>query len=73
MPNTIKEGQRFPLPCPQYNAMAGLPFIASTTMQGGVIRVGMRCGECSHEWRFDMPVAPEARTARTDDPAKELN
>jgi RNase P subunit RPR2 len=56
MPNTIRDGQQFPIACPSCHKVAGMPFMAGTTVDGGVIRVGMRCRECNHEWRFDMPV-----------------
>ncbi len=61
MPHTIRDGQQFPIPCRQCQKLAGMPFMAGTTVQGGVIRVGMRCRECNHEWRFDMPVTLESK------------
>jgi hypothetical protein len=59
MPQTIKEGQPFPMACPVCSQVAGMPFMAGTQLEGGGIKVAMRCRECGHEWRFDMPVAVE--------------
>jgi RNase P subunit RPR2 len=61
VPHTIKDGQPFPMACPNCSKVSGMPFIASTTMESGAIRVGMRCRECSHEWRYDMPIASEKK------------
>ena len=56
MPHTIKDGQSFPMPCPACQQVAGMPFMAGTHLESGGIKVAMRCRECGHEWRFDMPV-----------------
>jgi RNase P subunit RPR2 len=61
MPQTIKDGQPFPLLCPHCSKVSGMPFIASTTLEGGKISVGMRCRDCSHEWRYDMLVTEGKR------------
>lgn len=61
MPHTITDGQKFPIPCPECNRVSGMPFIASTTLESGAIRVGLRCRDCGHEWRFDMPVKVDSR------------
>ena len=61
MPHTITDGQKFPTPCPKCDDVAGMPFIASTTLESGAIHVGMRCRECGHQWRFEMPVKAESR------------
>ena len=43
--------------CPTCLAVSGMPYMARTTLnQDGAIIVGMRCGCCRHEWRFDMAV-----------------
>jgi hypothetical protein len=56
MPHTIRDGQQFPIECPSCQQVGGMPFMAGTTVDSGAIRVGMRCRDCNHEWRFDMPV-----------------
>lgn len=56
MPRTITDGQAFPMRCPACDQVEGMPFMAATVIEGDVIRVGMRCRKCDHEWRFDMPV-----------------
>ena len=61
MPHSITGGQQFPMPCPTCKAVSGMPFIAGTTLESGVIRVGVRCSACGHEWRFDMPVTVESK------------
>jgi len=61
MPHSVQEGQQFPIACPKCHKVAGMPFMAGTTVEGGTIRVGMRCHECKHEWRFDMPVTVQSR------------
>ena len=61
MPHSITDGQTFPIECPTRKQVAGMPFIAGTTLENNVIRVGMRCRECSHEWRYDMPVTTESK------------
>jgi hypothetical protein len=61
MPHTIHDGQPFPLPCPQCNKNAGIPFLASTALEDRKISVGMRCRACRHEWRCDMPVTDRQR------------
>jgi len=59
MPHTIKNGHSFPMACPACKQLAGMPFMAGTQLESGAIKVGMRCRECNHEWRFDMPVTTE--------------
>jgi hypothetical protein len=61
MPHTITDGQAFPMPCPECKQAAGMPFMAGTQLESGSIRVAMRCRECNHEWRFDMPVTAERK------------
>ena len=61
MPQTITDGHPFPMPCPECQQVAGVPFIAGTTLESGAIKVGMRCQECQHEWRYDMPVTTERK------------
>jgi hypothetical protein len=60
MPHTIKDGYTFPMPCPVCQHVAAMPFLAGTTLDNGTIRVGMRCRDCRHEWRFDMPVTTDS-------------
>jgi RNase P subunit RPR2 len=61
MPRTITEGQPFPMPCPACKQVAGMPFMAGTQLHSGAIAVAMRCRECGHEWRFDMPLTAERK------------
>lgn len=61
MPQTIKDGQSFPMPCPACKAVSGLPFMAGTELESGAIKVALRCRECGHEWRYDMPVTTERK------------
>ena len=61
MPHTIRDGQQFPIACPSCQQLAGMPFMAGTTIASGAISVGMRCRECNHEWRFDMPVTVDSK------------
>ena len=61
MPHTITDGQTFPMPCPQCHATEGMPFMAGTHLEGGGIKVAMRCRKCGHEWRFDMPVTLDSK------------
>ena len=61
MPHTIKDGQPFPMPCPVCRRVAGMPFMAATQLEGGGIKVALRCGDCRHEWRYDMPVAVDPK------------
>lgn len=61
MPHTIKDGLQFPLACPSCKQVAGMPFIAGTQLESGSIKVGMRCRECHHEWRYDMPITAERK------------
>jgi hypothetical protein len=61
MPHTIQDGQPFPMPCPICKATAGMPFMAGTQLESGAIKVAMRCRDCGHEWRYDMPVAPDPK------------
>ena len=49
------------MPCPDCKQVAGMPFIAGTQIASGSIKVGMRCRECGHEWRYDMPVTAERK------------
>jgi hypothetical protein len=56
MPHTIRDGQQFPIECPSCQQVGGMPFMAGTTVDSGAIRVGMRCRDCNHEWRFVLPV-----------------
>jgi hypothetical protein len=63
MPHTIKDGQSFPLPCPACAQVAGIPFMAATHLESGGIKVAMRCRECQHEWRYDMPIKIDERRA----------
>ena len=61
MPHTIKDGQTFPMACPACKGVAGMPFMAGTQLHSGAIAVAMRCRECNHEWRYDMPVTTEQK------------
>ena len=61
MPHTITDGQSFPMPCPDCKQVAGMPFMAGTHLESKAIKVAMRCRECNHEWRFDMPVTTERK------------
>lgn len=63
MPATITEGYKFPMECPACEQLAGMPFMAGTQLESGRIKVGMRCRECGHEWRFDMPVSIKPTSA----------
>jgi len=56
MPHTIQNGQSFPMVCPVCKQLAGLPFMAGTHPDSDGIKVALRCRECNHEWRYDMPV-----------------
>ena len=62
MPHTIQDGQQFPMGCPSCQQVAGMPFIAGTHLESGGIKVGMRCRECGHEWRYDMPIKTEPKS-----------
>jgi hypothetical protein len=42
MPHTITAGKRFPMPCPSWQQLAGVPFIAGTTLQNRSFRA-VRC------------------------------
>jgi DNA-directed RNA polymerase subunit M/transcription elongation factor TFIIS len=66
MPNTIADGQHFPMPCPSCHQNQAIPFMAGTQLESGAIEVAMRCRNCGHEWRFDMPITSDRRRgART--------
>jgi len=58
VPHTIKDGQPFPMACPACKKVAGMPFMAGTQLESGAIKVALRCRECGHEWRYDMPIRP---------------
>ena len=58
------DGYTFPMECPKCNAVSGLPYSAGTVIQQGTIHVAMRCKDCGHEWRFDMPVTDPLGPAR---------
>ena len=64
MPRTITDGHEFPMPCPRCTQVAGIPFIAGTTLENNTLRVGMRCRECGHEWRYDLPVTADLPVVR---------
>jgi hypothetical protein len=39
--------------------------MAGTSCNDDRIRVGMRCGQCNYEWRFEMPttrIKPDRRS-----------
>ena len=55
MPHTIKDGTPFPMRCPTCQAVTGMPFMAGTNGKGGGVNVAMRCLDCKHEWRFELP------------------
>ncbi len=61
MPHTITDGQPFPMSCPSCDKVAGMPFMAGTHLENNGIRVAMRCRECGHEWRYDMPVTTDRK------------
>jgi hypothetical protein len=61
VPHTISDGQQFPIVCPVCKQIGGMPFMAGTTVESGAIRVGIRCRDCQHEWRFDMPVTVDSK------------
>ena len=61
MPYTIRDGQAFPMPCPACKQVAGMPFMAGTQLESGAIKVALRCRECQHEWRYEMPVTTERK------------
>ncbi len=69
MPHTITGGQPFPMACPECNQLAGMPFMAGTHLESGGIKVAMRCRECNHEWRFNMPITSELKREGGADPA----
>jgi DNA-directed RNA polymerase subunit M/transcription elongation factor TFIIS len=58
MPRTI-DGQEFPMPCPDCHQNQAMPFMAGTQLQSGAIKVAMRCRNCGHEWRFEMPITSD--------------
>ena len=33
--------------------------MAATQLHSGSISVALRCRDCSHEWRYEMPVATD--------------
>ncbi len=35
--------------------------MAGTELESGAIKVALRCRECGHEWRYDMPVTTERK------------
>ena len=47
------------MPCPECKDVAGMPFMAATQLHSGGISVALRCRECRHEWRYEMPVATD--------------
>ena len=42
-----------------------MPYYAKTLPNGGM-QVGMRCDDCGHEWRFDMPVITPVLMPKAD-------
>lgn len=54
MPKDCVDTQVFPMACQACGQTAAMPFFAGTTVETRCIRVGMRCSECGHEWRFEM-------------------
>jgi RNase P subunit RPR2 len=55
---------KFPMECEKCKAVSGLPDSAGTIIRLGTIHVAMRCKDCGHEWRFDMPVTDPLGPAR---------
>ena len=37
-------------------ASAGLPFMVETIPRSNLVRVGVRCGGCRHEWEMQLAV-----------------
>ena len=58
MPNQILNAPppvTFPMACESCQQCAAMPYMAGTSVQPHSIRVAMRCGQCGHEWAFEMP------------------
>lgn len=46
---------RFPMACESCGKITAMPFMAGTSIEKDSIRVGMRCRECGHEWKLELP------------------
>lgn len=57
--HAIEDELPFPMSCPACKAAAGLPFMAGTHLENSGINVAVRCGNCAHEWQYDVPVTSE--------------
>lgn len=45
----------FPIGCPKCQRLAGMPYVAGTSVDTYRIIIGLRCRECRYEWKLEMP------------------
>jgi hypothetical protein len=55
---------RFPMACPECSAVSAMPYMA-IAQADGVTSVGMRCKQCNHDWRFELPRTAETSKMRS--------
>ena len=63
MSNGSVERFAFPMDCPDCKASSGYPYEAAT-VRGTVtlVRIGLRCRDCRHEWRLELDTDPIPET-----------
>jgi hypothetical protein len=61
---------QIPAPCPACGGTGGMPFMSGTTIEPSVIRVGLRCSKCHHEWHLELPQRQPAAAAN---PPRSIN